>query len=158
MCAVNPFLVADPERSVPMLEQMDEQHRAIFVESPRCAFHGRLLRLAKRAIDDCLAHGTHCEREVPLWEGMVHELQEVVLTHNFGFRPTGIFREAYVASLQALYIRKAAGSDEDASTLKVEEVNNWARAWKFMEMCGFVAGEAEDVVDDEEVDEEEQAP
>lgn len=158
VCAVNPFLVADPERSVPMFEQMDEQHRDIFMESPRYAFDGRLLRLAKRAIDDCLAHGTKCEREVPLWEGMVHELQEVVLTHNFGFRPTGIFREAYVASLQALYIRKAAGSDEDASTLKVDEVNNWMRAWMFMEMCGFVAGEADGVVDDEEAAGEGPAP
>ena len=157
VCAVNPFLVANPERSVPLLKQMDEQHRDIFMESPRYAFDGRLLRLAQRAIDDCLAHTTKCERETPLWEGMVHELQEVVFTHNFGFRPTGIFREAYVSSLQALYIRKAAGSDEDASTLKVEEVNNWMRAWMFMEMCGFTAEEAEDDVDDEEIDEEEPA-
>lgn len=158
VCAVNPFLVADPERSALMLKKMDELHHDVFMESAQYAFDGRLLRVVQRAIDDCLAHGTKCECETPLWAGMVHELQEVVFTHNLGFRPTGIFREAYVASLQALYTRKAAGSDEDASTLKVEEVNNWMRAWMFMEMCGFAAGEAEDLDDDEEVDEDELGP
>ncbi|MBL0375552.1 hypothetical protein JJB09_26490 [Rhizobium sp. KVB221] len=65
--------------------------------------------------------------------------QEVVFSHNFVFRPTGMFREAYVDFLDQIYARNDRDEDnyEDISTLKINEVNNWLRAWQFMEACGF---------------------
>lgn len=84
------------------------------------------------------------EAETPYWGAIVTESQEVVFTHNFGFRPTGIMREAYVAYLNDLYAREAEGNGygEDVSLLKINEINSWMGAWTFMERCGFRAGEA----------------
>lgn len=58
-----------------------------------------------------------------------------------------MMREAYVSYLNGIYARNAAGTgfEEDVSKLKIEEISNWMRAWMFMEMCGFQAGEADDV-------------
>jgi hypothetical protein len=114
-----------------------------FSEVPERAFDGRLIRLAQRALNDCLTHDYHGEVETPLWSGIVTESQEVVFTHNFAFRPTGMVREAYVSYLNDLYARDAAGIGwgEDVSKLKINEINNWLRAWEFMEGCGFKSGE-----------------
>jgi hypothetical protein len=76
--------------------------------------------------------------ELPLWSAMVVSSQEVVFTHNFGFRPTGILREAYVSYVNELYAREARGiGDEDISVLKINDISSWLRAWQFMKMCGF---------------------
>lgn len=141
ICAINPFFVADPERAEAVVKQLNKEDVDSFFEMPRFAFDGRLLRLAKKAISGCLAHGQRCELETPLWAGMVQSSQEVVFTHNFGFRPTGILREVYVAYLDQIYERDAAGGDEDVSRIKIHEVKNWLRAWMFMEMCGFKRGD-----------------
>jgi len=77
---------------------------------------------------------------------------EVVFTHNFGFRPTGVFREGYTGYLNSLYAANAVAGEATGvvSPLKINEVNNWLDAWTFMEMCGFKEGEsAEDCEDDE---------
>lgn len=140
ICAINPFFVADPERAEAIVKQLKKEDFDSFFEMPRFAFDGRLLRLAEKAISDCLAHNQRCELETPLWAGMVQSSHEVVCTHNFGFRPTGILREAYVAYLDQLYERDAAGGDEDVSRIKIREIKNWLRAWIFMEMFGFRRG------------------
>lgn len=141
ICAINPFFVADPERSEAIIEQLDDKaHASSFFEMPRFAFDGRLLRLAKKAISNCLQHDQRCELETTIWAAMVQSSQEVVFTHNFGFRPTGIVREAYVSYLNQIYERNAIGDDEDVSLIKIHEVKNWLRAWMFMEMCGFKRG------------------
>ena len=46
---------------------------------------------------------------------------EVVFTHNFGFRPTGVFREAYTGYLNSLYAVNAAAGEviEDVSPFKI---------------------------------------
>ncbi|GMV30031.1 MAG: hypothetical protein AMXMBFR59_21560 [Rhodanobacteraceae bacterium] len=150
LCAINPFFVADPERAEALISQLNETDVDIFLETPRFAFDGRLLRLAKKAISGSLAHGQDCELQTPLWAAIVQSPIEVVHTHNFGFRPTGIFREAYVSYLEQLYERVAAGDDEDVSKIKAIEVNNWLRAWMFMEMCGFQRGDDGNTPDDEE--------
>ena len=72
---------------------------------------------------------------------MVHSPVEVVFTHNFGFCPAGILREAYVQYLNRIYERNAAGEDIDVSRIKIHEIKNWLRAWTFMEMCGFTRGD-----------------
>ena len=82
---------------------------------------------------------------------MVTSPVEVAVTHNFGFRPVGMFREAYSSFLNNLYAREAdgTGDGEDLSMLKVNELTNWMRAWMFMEGCGFAAGELLDEEDDD---------
>jgi hypothetical protein len=143
ICALNPFRFAMVERSNLITEQLDAEHHSSFFEFPELGFDGRLTALAKRVIKDCLTHETKSELELPLWSAMVVSLQEVVLTHNFGFRPTGMFREAYVDHLNAIYAREARGGfREDVSILKVNEISNWMRAWQFMEMCGFTGAAA----------------
>jgi len=138
LCAVNPFRVADHTLADPLLEQVAPEHRDTIFEFPDYAFQDRLLVLARRAIEDCLPHGHPYDREVPLWSGMVNSMIETVLTHNFSFHPTGLFREAYVAYLNGQYAQQAAGGAvDDLSTMKVVEITNWLRAWMFMEACGF---------------------
>ena len=152
ICALNPFRIAEPARADALLSQLEESERASFLETPELAFDGRLIRLARRAVKDCLTDDYRSEVEIPYWGAIVVESQEVAFTHNFAFRPTGILREAYVDYLNDLYAREAAGDGwgEDVSTLKINEVNNWMRAWMFMEDCGFKAGEAlDDEADDE---------
>lgn len=153
VCALNPFRIAEPERAGAILSQLMESEQASFLDTPELAFDGRLIRLAQRAIKDCLTDNYSANFETPYWGSIINESQEVVFTHNFAFRPTGIMREAYVGHLNGLYAREAAGERwvEDISKLKINEVNNWMRAWMFMEGCGFKAGETRD---NDEVDDD----
>jgi len=143
ICALNPFRTAEPNHANSILLQLDESARKSFLETPELAFDGRLIRLAQRAIKDCLTDDYIAEVDVPYWGAIVTDSQEVVFTHNFAFRPTGIMREAYVSCLDKLYASEAMGqgSGEDRSTLKINEIHNWLGAWMFMERCGFKAGE-----------------
>lgn len=139
ICALNPFISPDFERSAPFLEQLDDRFQAYYVDNVKSSFDSRLLSIARRAIDDGLTHGHHCDLETPLWGAMVVSPLEVVHTHNFGFRPTGVLREAYVSYINALYARNEADEIiEDVSLLKINEIANWLRAWGFMESCGIV--------------------
>jgi hypothetical protein len=152
VCALNPFRIAEPDRASTILSQLEESEWASFLETPELAFDGRLIRLAQRAIKDCLTNAYRAEVETPYWGAIVTNSQEVVFTHNFAFRPTGMMREAYVGYINDRYAREAAGqgSGDDVSMLKIKEINNWMNAWMFMERCGFKAGEAldDDVADD----------
>jgi hypothetical protein len=145
ICALNPFQLAAEDRANAVLEQIGEEGRSSFFESPLFGFHGRLLRLARRAVKDCLTHDYACELETPNWNAMVVSAQEVVFTHNFAFWPTGVLREAYTYYLNRSYAMEAqGGSVEDHSVLKINEITNWSGAWEFMEMCGFSGDEAAD--------------
>jgi len=76
---------------------------------------------------------------------MVKASMEVVFTHNFGFRSTGILREAYSGYLNMVYADAEAGlNGDDVSVLKVNEHCNWLNAWTFMERCGFTDGDQDD--------------
>lgn len=147
MCALNPFKIADAERSNAITAQLEEKYHAAFFEGPMLGFDGRLAWIARRAVRDCLTNSYHCELEFPLWSAMVTSSIEVVFTHNFGFRPTGVMRDAYVSYLTSIYDHNETGGDQDVSTLKLLEISNWLRAWEFMEMCGF-AGTGNNEVDE----------
>lgn len=143
ICALNPFQIAPEGRADAILEQIGEEDRSSFFESPLFGFHGRLLRLAERAVKDCLTHNYDCELEMPNWSAMVVSAQEVVFTHNFAFQPTGVLREAYTYYLNRAYaIESQGGSVEGHSVLKINMITNWLSAWQFMEMCGFSGDEA----------------
>lgn len=155
ICALNPFRIAEPSRANSILSQLNESERESFLETPELAFDGRLIRLAQRAIKDCLTDDYRAEVDTPYWGAIVTQSQEVVFTHNFGFRPTGIMREAYVSYLNELYAREAMGQGggEDLSTLKINEICNWLGAWRFMESCGFKDGQMpDDELDDDASD------
>lgn len=146
ICALNPFKIAEPNRANSILSQLDEGEHAKFLETPELAFEGRLIRLAQRTIKDCLTNDHRAEVATPYWGAIVTNCQEVVFTHNFAFRPTGIMREAYSGFLNERYAREASSEDwsGDISILKINEIHNWLRAWMFMEGCGFKAGETLD--------------
>ncbi len=78
---------------------------------------------------------------------IIASFTEVVFTHNFAFRATGMLREAYTDYLNVRFALAAAGGwGDDLSVLKINNVNNWLQAWEFMRMCGFGREEAgEDV-------------
>lgn len=145
VCAVNPFEIADQERSASVVEQLDQERISDLFEFPKLAFHGRLLSLAQRVLNHSLKTGADTELENPLWSEMVNSMIEVVFTHNVAFHPTGLLREAYVSMLAATYQSEHA---EDMSPLMIKEVTNWFRAWNFMERCGFTSAE-DDSEDDE---------
>ena len=138
VCALNPFHTPTEVRTTAILEQLDEDDRSAFLEVPRFGFDGRLLRIAQRALKDCLTNEVGSELGTPDWSEMVRSPREVVFTHNFGFHPTGILREAYTSYLNERYALEAlSGYEVDLSTLKVNEITSWLGAWQFMEMCGF---------------------
>lgn len=138
ICAINPFHFADPERQQLIAKQLDDDKRTAFFETASLGFYGRLFEVGGKAIKDTLTHKYQLEYETTIWSSMVTDMMEVVLTHNFGFRPTGIFRQAYTSHLNAIYAANEAGEDaEDVSMLKINEVTNWMRAWEFMSACGF---------------------
>ncbi len=67
-----------------------------------------------------------------------------------------MMREAYVDFLNGIYKRNATDAEynEDVSKLKVNELANWLRAWKFMGMCGFGADGQRGNDDHEDKDED----
>jgi len=134
ICAINPFRAAAIKGTNVISEQLEAEYRTRFFEVPEWGFDGRLTALAKRAVKDCLTHDYHCELELPLWSAIVVSTLELGISHNFGFRPTGLLREAYVSYLSDTYAREATGGHaRDLSVLKINEINNWLRAWMFME-------------------------
>lgn len=147
VCAVNPFHNLEIDHANAICEQLDEKGIRDLLEAPRSAFRGRLIRLAIRALKDTLKEEYSSEFDSPLWSEMVNSLVEVVFTHNFGFHPTGLLREAYVSHINAKY---AADRGDDLSVLKINEVTNWLSAWMFMEGCGFTGEEEEEELDDTE--------
>ncbi|WP_143021693.1 hypothetical protein [Nitrosospira sp. Nsp18] len=155
ICAINPFKVLNEQSAsaTAVLEQLKEEDQSAFFEVPMYGFDGRLIDIAKRAVEECLDHGQTANLECPLWSGMVTSMIETVFHHLFGFRPTGMLREAYSSQLRSLYSAKSAGLDIDLELLQGSEIFNWFRAWTFMEQCGFVAGEVPDETDDKDENE-----
>ena len=151
VCAVNPFHTVEVEHATAIREQLDDNGIRDLLEVPRSAFRGRLIRLARRALNDTLIEGYSSEFDSPLWSEMVKSLVEVAFTHNFGFHPTGLLREAYVSHINAKY---ASDGGEDLSILKIDEVTNWLNAWTFMEGCGFTGEEDEEDPDETDEDDE----
>lgn len=138
ICAANPFRNVDPEREKIITDQISLEHANSFIESAEMGFDGRLLSIAERALQACLPLDTDHEFETPYWGAMVTNLQEVVFTHNFAFRPVGLLREAYVDYLGEIYARNVDSEfPEDVSVVPANEIFNWLRAWEFMRMCGF---------------------
>jgi hypothetical protein len=149
VCALNPFIFADPDRTETLIGQISEGSAAAFVEMPQLGFDGRLSDVGDRALRQAITDPIETEMEFPTWEGIVSTPGEVVYTHNIGFRPSGLFREAYVAYLDELYREIAAGADLDAPTLRIQAISSWFRAWEFMEECGWVDNESERGDDDD---------
>jgi hypothetical protein len=149
LCALNPFRIINPSRSEPLLEQLDPEEVMLLRELAESGFHGRLLSLAKRALKETLTNEPTVELEAPEWSVMMTSMVETVFTHNLGFRPTGMLREAYVANISSFFAYEARGGRNcDNSVLKVNDTFNWFNAWTFMEGCGFSAkNEIEDYED-----------
>jgi hypothetical protein len=145
ICAINPFMILNEHSAsaTAILEQLNEENQLAFFEVPMLGFVGRLIDIAKRAVGECLDHGKTANFECPLWSSMVTSVIEVGIKHLFGFRPTGILREAYSSHIRALYAAKAGGQDIDLELLQGSEIFNWSRAWIFMEQCGFIVGAAQ---------------
>lgn len=137
VCAINPFHFADEARASAITSQLDERAVACLVEQPTLAFLGRIVRLARRAIEDGLAQGQEYVIELPIWSRLVMSVVETATCTNFGFRPSGLFREAFVTYVNHLHQEELGGAEHDVSVVKIEDVNNWLRAWVFMEICGF---------------------
>lgn len=146
ICAINPFRLIDEERINLVTDQLLEDDRAVFTDAPLNGFIGRLLRLAKNSLAECVDAEHPVWLETPYWGAMVTDMIETVFADHLGFRPTGMFREAYVEQLAATrrYNATFPALAVDVERLQVDDIGNWLRAWQFMEACGFVAGEAGD--------------
>ncbi|MBB4087085.1 hypothetical protein [Sphingomonas carotinifaciens] len=144
VCALNPFLSAEPDRAAALIGQLAEDQRSTFIETPRIGFDGRLSDVGQRALRQAITNPIETELSFPFWHSIVNTPGEVVYTHNIGFRPTGLFREAYVGYLDELYRQISNGADLDAPTLRIEAISSWFRAWEFMESCGYVGDEDDD--------------
>ncbi len=144
ICAINPFRFSNPEKIDPILQQIDEKHRSSFLDFPALGFDGRLSNIARQTINESIETDFSLELEFPFWGGIVNEMVETVFSDNIGFRPTGMFREAYVEHLMAIhrYNQRNPDCTIDVERLQIDDITNWFRAWQFMEACGFVDGEA----------------
>jgi len=134
VCAINPFVSVHEARFNKISEQLEENYKDIFQSAPMLGFRRRLINIADRAIKDCLCYGQRFEFEPEQpWSAILSSASDVVQTHNFGFRITGILREAYVGYLNWIYELDAHGVEvEDLSGVKVEVIQNWYQAWSFM--------------------------
>lgn len=138
ICAINPFSSAETDRSEQLSRFLSHEKIGEIGDCASSGFIGRLIRLGQKAIKDGLTHDYSCNIEIPLWHVFQLEMLEVVCTHNFGFHPTGILRDAYVSYLNDEYEKEENGcSDMDLSILKVNEIYNWMKAWEFMRACGY---------------------
>ena len=151
VCAVNPFRTIEEERATAICAQLDQNGISELFERPQSGFRGRLIRLAQSVFNDTLKDECHYEFDSPDWSAMVNSFFEVVGTHNFGFHPTGLFRESYVSHINAQY---ANDNGADLSMLKIEEISNWLKAWMFMEGCGLADNDQEHNAEDEDEDTE----
>ncbi|GBQ80186.1 hypothetical protein AA13595_0262 [Gluconacetobacter johannae DSM 13595] len=149
VCAVNPFFSAAPTRAATLIAQLKETERSTFMEAPQSGFHERLVDVGQRALREGIKTPIETEVCTPLWSAIVTSVGEVVYTHNVGFRPTGLFREAYVSYLDEMYRGIAHGSGLDAPALRIEAISNWYTAWEFMEACGYGGEKGEHDYDDE---------
>jgi hypothetical protein len=138
ICALNPFGIINPARSEALSGQIAPEELTPLREIAERGFRGRLLSLAKKALNETITNEPRIELEMPEWSAMITEMVETVFTHNVGFRPTGMLREAYVANVNSLFDYEARGGTyADNSVLKVNDTFNWFKAWSFMEGCGF---------------------
>jgi hypothetical protein len=64
VCAINPFRLADVDRAVEIYSQLSED-RDSFFETVAFSFAGRIIDVARRAIEDCLTHDCDLEIELP---------------------------------------------------------------------------------------------
>ncbi len=131
ICATNPFHSANPDRLAHIANQLDDDELGEFLESPKFGFTGRLIKIAQQALEDCLTQNVKIEIETPSWSYMSTSMVEVVFTHNFAFRPTGVFRKAYISHINQLH--KNDDGNGDLSPIKIRDVMSWLRAWVFME-------------------------
>lgn len=153
VCAINPFRVYNPERSEALFNQLGAEQAMSLRESAESGFQGRLLTIAQRALKETLTHNPTVELEMPFWSSMITDMIETVFTHNLGFRPTGILREAYLANISAQFSYEASGgAPRDHSVLKVNDTFNWFAAWDFMEQCGFSGTDGDGDDDDDDGD------
>lgn len=137
ICAVNPFLSTNEDREALLSRHLEAESISALGEAASSGFLGRLIRLGQKAIRDCFTADYDCEVECPLWTAFQIDLVQTVVVHNFAFRPTGVLREAYTAYLNSQYELPESQCHEDFSVLKINEVNNWLRAWEFMRACGY---------------------
>lgn len=144
ICAMNPFRFPNDDRLELITKQLNEEDRERLVESARLGFDGRIIAIAQQAIADCIEADYSTHLECPFWGAMVKQMVETVFADHIGFRPTGMFRDAYVEHLAAIrrYNAQFPQYAYDVERLQVDDIVNWFRAWTFMECCGFVAGEA----------------
>lgn len=138
ICAVNPFLSINEDRDALLNKYLDTESISTFGEFASSGFLGRLIRLGQKAIKDSFTDDYHSEIECPQWSSFYLSMTEAVFTHNFAFRPTGMLREAYTTYLNSQYELPAEECYEDFSKLKINEVNNFFRAWEFMRACGYL--------------------
>lgn len=138
--ALNPFLRPDDADLASVADQLDDDAIPAFLSAPQAGFQSRLWRITKRALDEGLGAGAQTELENMPWGAMVKSMIEVVFTHNIGFRPTGLLREAYVqiltdARLSPIPLEPIG---DDHAKIQVDDIHNWFVAWDFMEWCGYV--------------------
>lgn len=144
--ALNPFEFVRRDRLAAILDQVAPEHHVHLTEFAGLGFDSRLFDVGRRAFEETVGPITPTEFETPLWYGLVRSPSELVHSHNVGFRPTGIFREAFASYVQATYMRNEAvaaraeageerGDDYeiDVPTLRIDFLHNWFRAWEFME-------------------------
>lgn len=161
LVALNPFEFVQRERLDAILAQLAPEHHCLVTEFAGTGFKGRLFNAARRAFTETVGAIVPTEAETPLWYGLVTSPTELVQNDKVGFRPTGIFREAYASYMESTYLRNdevaaraAAGRERDndyeidVPTLRLNFLHAWLRAWTFMESWSPYRRDEGDVPDE----------
>lgn len=134
ICAVNPFRFPESTRATHILKQLrNKKFASKFFDIPESGFEARLSSIGLRALNDSMKENLEYELGYPIWSVMVQKDIETVYTHNLAFSPTGILREAYVSHISKLHRNADKPYAEDVSMLKGIDIQDWLRAWEFME-------------------------
>lgn len=135
VCATNPFTTADAARWQMLENQLKDDN--YLQEVAESGFDGRLVTLLERALR-MVGSPAPGELSTPDWSQVVENWADLYSSHNLGFSPTGIFREAFGSYIEQQYTQnRHRPGTHDLPKFPMDAFYNWGAAWMFMEQVGL---------------------
>lgn len=135
ICATNPFTTADAARWRMLEEQLKDDN--YLQEVAESGFHGRLITLLERALR-MVGSPALGDLGTPDWNQVVENWTDLYSSHNLGFSPTGVFREAFSSYIDQQYRQNHhRPGTHDLPKFPMNALYDWGTAWMFMEQVGL---------------------
>ncbi len=135
ICATNPFTTADATRWRTLEGQLKDDN--YLQEAAESGFYGRLITILNRALR-MVGSPALGDLDTPEWNQVVKNWADLYSSHNLGFSPTGVFREAFSSYIEQQYRQNQyRRHSHDLPKFPISVLYNWGTAWTFMEQVGL---------------------